>query len=242
MYHAVVDDRSKVNDFIVTPEIFERDMQYLTQHGFTTVFPSEILDFVEYGKPLPPNPVLVTFDDGHCGVLHYVLPILERMNLKANINIEGSFTEKSTDEDAHNPMYSYLTWIEIRQLHDSGHFEIGNHTYNMHSPNGYRHGSKKNTGESAEAYKTALDGDVGKLQTILTEAIGKTPVTFAYPYGFVSLESVPILDSMGLKLLLTCYEKSNYVTIGDTLPLTLHRCNRPGGMSTQAYMDIVMKR
>lgn len=242
MYHAVIDNPNRIGDFIITPQTFENDMEYLKNNGYTTVFPSEIIDFAEFGKPLPPNPVLITFDDGHYGLLRCILPILEERSLKANVNIEGAYTEQSTIEDDHNPAYSYLTWEEIRLLHDSGRFEIGNHTYDMHSLTGLRKGCRKNPGESLAAYERALADDVGKLQSILAGTTGVMPRTFAYPFGYVSDESIPVLRSIGLKLLMTCYEKPNYVSVKDELPLILHRYNRPGNMSTEKFMAKVLAR
>ena len=69
----------------------------------------------------PKKPVVLTFDDGHYNNYFYAYPIIEKYNFKANLNVIGCFSEYSTssgDIDNHN--YSYLTWSEIKTLHDSG--------------------------------------------------------------------------------------------------------------------------
>jgi peptidoglycan/xylan/chitin deacetylase (PgdA/CDA1 family) len=241
MYHGIVNDSSKAGEYIITPQMFEADMEYLLREGYTTVFASDVLNFIDNGAPLPEKPVLVTFDDVQCGVLHYAKPIMERMGLKAVINIEGAYTERSTKENDHSPVYSYLTWDEVRALGASGLFEIGNHTYDMHSSGGSRLGSKRRPGESLEAYAAALRSDIGKLQRLLTERCGVTPNVLAYPFGFMSEESKPILHDMGFRVLLTCYEKPNFISAASELPLVLHRFNRSGSISTQTYMSRLLK-
>lgn len=242
MYHSVIDNVGKVNDYVITPASFRADMTYLQQQGYTTVFVQDILDFIDTGVPLPDKPVLVTFDDGLYNVKEYILPIMEEMDLKAIINVEGAFTEQSTEEQEHNPNYSYLTWEEISALRDSGYFEIGNHTYDMHDVSGKRAGCKINPGESVEEYAAVLTADIGGLQNLLSDRCSVTPIAFAYPYGFISDESMPVLQNMGFRVLLTCYEQPNYLNIAPSSLVVLHRYNRSGTVSTEQFMGILLKQ
>ncbi|MCH5349465.1 MAG: polysaccharide deacetylase family protein [Oscillospiraceae bacterium] len=237
MYHRLIKDPAKAGDYAVSPDVFKEDMQYLTDNGYTSVLVRDLLDYTEAGAPLPEKPVVITFDDGYYNVMEYALPYMKENNIKAVMNIVGAYTERSTQEDEHNPAYSYLTWDEISELDQSGLFEIGNHTSDMHSMTG-RKGCKRLYNENAEEYREALIGDIGMLQDILREKSGVTPVTFAYPYGFISSESKAILEEIGFKALLTCYEKPNYISRSDTGEcLMLNRYNRPSGISTEEFMS-----
>lgn len=237
MYHRLLNDPDKAGDYAVSPDVFKSDMQYLTENGYTSVFVSDLIDYIETGAPLPEKPVVITFDDGYLNVMEYAYPYMKENNIKAVMNIVGIYTQQSTDEDEHNPAYSYLTWDEIAELDKSGLFEIGNHTYDMHSMSG-RRGCKRLSNENAEEYRKALIGDIGMLQDILHEKSGVTPITFAYPYGFISAESTAILHDIGLKALLTCYEKPNYISRSDSGEcLILNRYNRPSGISTEEFMN-----
>lgn len=242
MYHSLLKDPARAGDYVVSPDTFEADMTYLLDNGYTTVFVRDLVDYVENGADLPPNPVVVTFDDGYYNVMEYAYPFMRENNIKGVMNVVGAFSEKSTAEDEHNPAYSYLTWEEISELEQSGVFEIGSHTYDMHSI-GVRSGCKKKYGENTDTYRTALTEDIGGLQEILTEKSGVTPVTFAYPYGFISEESVEILQDIGFKALLTCYEKPNYIS-RDAPECLLHinRYNRPAGISTEEFMEKLLKK
>ncbi|MCM1330410.1 MAG: polysaccharide deacetylase family protein [Ruminococcus sp.] len=242
MYHSLLKDPVRAGEYVVSPEIFEADMKYLLDNGYTTVFVSELADYVENGADLPEKPVAVTFDDGYCNVMEYACPFMLENNVKATVNVVGAYTEQSTAEDDHNPAYSYLTWEEISALAQSGVFEIGSHTYDMHGT-GARNGCKKKYGENVSAYRAALTEDIGGLQEMLTEKSGVTPVTFAYPYGFISEESVPVLKEMGFRALLTCYEKPNYISRDNPECLfQLNRYNRPSGISTEEFMEKILNQ
>ena len=241
MYHSLLKDPDRAGDYIVSPAVFEEDMRYLTENGYETVFASELIDYVEKGVPLPEKPVLVTFDDGYLNVMTYAYPYMKDNSLKGVMNVVGTYTDLSTEQDEHNPAYSSLTWQEIAELANSGVFEIGNHTYNMHSMTA-RKGCKKLYSESYEEYRKSMFDDIAMLQGLLADKSGVTPVTFAYPFGFVSEDSVDILRDMGFKALLTCNEKPNYISRGDSeCLLSINRCNRPAGISTEDFMEKLLK-
>lgn len=242
MYHSLLKDPARAGDYVVSPDTFEADMTYLLNNGYTTVFVRDLVDYVENGADLPSKPVVVTFDDGYYNVMEYAYPFMRENNIKGVMNIVGLYSEQSTAEDEHNPAYSYLTWEEISELEQSGVFEIGNHTYDMHSI-GVRSGCKKKYGENTDTYRTALTEDIGGLQEMLAEKSGVTSVTFAYPYGFISEESVQILHEMGFKALLTCYEKPNYISRDDPeCLLHINRYNRPADISTEEFMEKLLKQ
>ncbi|MDE5577026.1 MAG: polysaccharide deacetylase family protein [Oscillospiraceae bacterium] len=241
MYHCLLKDPARAGDYIVSPDVFEEDMRYLTENGYETVFVSDLINYVEKGIPLPEKPVLVTFDDGYLNVMTYAYPYMKENGLKGVMNVVGTYTDFSAEQDEHNPAYSSLTWDEIAELANSGVFEIGNHTYNMHSMTS-RRGCKKLYNESAENYRKAMFDDIAMLQGLLSDKSGVTPVTFAYPFGFVSEDSVDILRDMGFKALLTCNEKPNYISRGDyECLLSINRYNRPAGISTEDFMEKLLK-
>jgi peptidoglycan/xylan/chitin deacetylase (PgdA/CDA1 family) len=242
MYHAVSVKPSKAGEYIITPKMFESDMEYLAAEGYTSVSAEDVLKFVRYGAPLPKRPVLITFDDGHSGVFHYLKPTIERMNLKVTLNIVGDYTDRETDAPDRSPEYSSMSWSELGELVSDPLFEVGSHTYSMHNLNGSRLGCKRRPGESSEAYRSALSEDAGKLQAAIRERLGVTPIVFAYPFGFISEESKPILSGLGLNVLLTCFERPNYISEGMEAPVVLNRYNRSGLVSTETYMKRLLRR
>ncbi len=234
MYHSVL--KSKKGDYIISPDDLKSDLLWLKNHGYESIFVSEIIDYCEGKGDLPEKSVVITFDDGHYNNFYYAKPIFEEMNFKATINIVGAYTEYSTSSgDIDNPNYSHLTWNEIKELQQNEHFEIGNHTYNMHSLKP-RYGIAKTQGENSELYRKHLCEDVGRLEKCFQDKCGFTTNIFAYPFGKYSNESYEILSSLGFKAFLTCNEGINHLIKGENAKLKeLKRYNRSGLFTTEAF-------
>ncbi len=240
MYHSVGYNNRVQTPYILTPEVFEEDMKWLSEHGYTAVFVSDLVHYVLHKTALPEKPIVITLDDGFLNSRTYVLPILERYGMRAVVSVVGSFCEDFSLHPDPDPSYAYLTWEDISYLSQTGRIEIGNHTYNMHSV-GERKGCMKLAGESVAAYSATLSNDLSKLQTVLSEKSGVTPTVFAYPYGAVSEESVFVLQSLGFSAALTCAEKINLLSPGNPDRLYhLGRFNRPSGESTGDFMNRVL--
>ena len=65
MYHGLTEEPSKVNDYFILAEDFEKDLKWLHDHGYTSVSFGQLADYAEKGSRLPEKPVLITFDDGY---------------------------------------------------------------------------------------------------------------------------------------------------------------------------------
>ena len=231
MYHSVTDDPAKAGKYTVTAAEFEADMQWLSDNGYTTVFLSQLSDYEETGAPLPEKPVVVTLDDGYENNLTLVLPILEKLDLRATVSVVGSFSLDTADTRCH------LDLADVKTLADSGRVEIGSHTYAMHENKaGGRRGCRRMSGESAADYKAALTADLTENQTLLTENCGVTPTVFTYPYGFVSPAARKVVKALGFKVSLTVFPGLNYLTGNPDELYGLRRFNRPSGVKTAAFM------
>ena len=236
MYHSIVGEESEEGEYRINAHTVERDLAYLKSRGYNAVFTEDITDYV-YGRgELPDKPVVITCDDGFYNNLFYLLPLLEKYDMRATISPVGIYTQISAAEDPHVPEYSYLTWEDICTLLASGRIELGNHTYDLHSL-GERRGCEKLEYESEEEYENLFCRDVGLMQTLCRENTGITPVVFAYPYGMISPESIPLLKKLGFCAALNCCEQPNYITHDESCLFSLNRYNRPSGISTEDFME-----
>ena len=235
MYHSVLRDPSRSGDYVVTPDLLEQDLAFLASHGYTTLFPSELAQAVLHGEALPEKPVILSFDDGYQNTLTYVLPLLERYDMKAVASVVGSYSEQYSLSPDPNPSYAYLSWEGICALADSGRFEIANHSYDMHRQFP-RRGAMRIPGEDPVAYCAALRKDAAATQSLLTRHCGILPTTYAYPYGHISPESVPVLRELGFTVLLTCESRINQIDGSPESLLSLGRFNRPAGVATDEMM------
>jgi len=73
----------------VTPDGFARQLRFLERH-FTPIALGDLLARLDGGE-LPPNPVLVTFDDGYRDNLDIAVPVLRRHGIRATFFIATSY-------------------------------------------------------------------------------------------------------------------------------------------------------
>lgn len=240
MYHSILKDPQRTGDYVISPEQLEKDLIYLQDHGYTTVFLTDLIAYVHEGTPLPDKPIVLTFDDGYYNNLVYLLPLLEKYQMKAVISIVGEYVQRFSDTKDPNPNYGHLNWDDIKTLQQSGLVEIQNHSYSMHEQKG-RKGAGRKRGESVEAYTKALKEDLEKLQKAVQEHTGIVPNTFVYPFGQVSKESFPVIKELGFQASLSCFEKINVLTRDPECLYSLCRFNRPGALSSEVFMERLEK-
>ena len=237
MYHSILKDPSRSNKYTVTPAVLEEDLKYIKDKGYTTVTIADLISYVYDNKPLPENPIVLTFDDGHYNNYGYLFPLLEKYDMKAVISIVGSYTDKFTETDEANLNYSYLRWKDIKELMDTGRIEFQNHTYNLHSNTGKRIGTKKIKGETDEHYKSILKDDILKLQQEFEGNTNYTPKCFTYPFGGISNSSLDIIKELGFKASLSCEQGINKLTKNPNSLYLLKRYNRPSYISTYNFFQ-----
>lgn len=233
MYHQVLKDESRAGKYIITPYELEEDLKYLSQNGYVSILPSELEQINDGKKKLPEKAVMITFDDGYETGLYYVLPLLEKYDMKAVINIVGRYTDEysSINEEGKHLSYAYLTWNEVKKLSDSGYVEIGNHTYDLHSNTGDRNGCAQKDGENTSDYRKTLYNDVSALSDKLEDVIGVRPRAFAYPFGSLTDGSSQVISGCGIRVFMTCREIPSKITGGQII--AVNRYNRESGRSVQ---------
>lgn len=88
-YHRIIDIDGADFDFFepnvsATPAMFEQQMAYVNQH-FSVVSLDQVLRFLWHQEPLPPRPLLITFDDGYLDNYQNARPILKKYGFPAVI-------------------------------------------------------------------------------------------------------------------------------------------------------------
>ena len=112
MYHSIDSEKNKGGIFI---DEFEEHIKWIKDKK---TFKMEELKGLDY--TLPPNSILITFDDGYKNNYTLAFPILKKYNIKATIFLNTKFIEK--DE-------TYLNWDEIREMYKSGLIDFQLHTH-----------------------------------------------------------------------------------------------------------------
>ena len=83
-YHSVTNPQTAAltDNISATPEEFDAQMDYL-RRTFTPVSLEDIREARAGGRKLPPDAVLVTFDDGYADNFEHAFPILRRHGIRA---------------------------------------------------------------------------------------------------------------------------------------------------------------
>jgi len=116
MYHSIAIDPA--DSLSVTPENFQKQMQYLQNAGYAVVSLDELVDAILTGKKFSRKEVVLTFDDGIENNYIKAFPVLSKYEMPAIIFLEtANIGSKDT----------YLTWDQVR-LMAKNNIAFGAHT------------------------------------------------------------------------------------------------------------------
>ncbi len=237
MYHNIMKSNTKSSKFIVTKNQLEEDLEFLKNNGYNTIVMNDLVEYVYNNKPLPEKPIILTFDDGYYNNYVYAYPMLKEYGFKGVLSVIGYYTDMYSENGEKNENYSHVTWEDIKEMSESGVMELQNHSYNLHSTDKGRNGSKKKKGESKEEYKKMLTGDLEKLQNGFSENLKFTPNTYTYPFGSVSEASYDIIKELGFKCTLSCESGINNVSKNPECLYMMKRCIRTPAISIEQILN-----
>ena len=239
MYHEV--KPFKLGKDVISPYEFESDLKYLTKKNYTAITMTQLIDYVYSSKSLPPNPIILSFDDGYLNNYVYVLPLLKKYKMQIVFSIIGKNTDDFTRIPDNSIDYSHVTWDQLNEMIGSGYVEVQNHTYNLHNAKKGRIGCTQMSGESLSHYEKIMMDDVGNFQEKIMSMTGKTPNTFAYPYGRSSKNTDTILKQLGFKATLSCDYGVNLITQDKNGLFGLKRICRSHGQNIEKVLTEAMK-
>jgi peptidoglycan/xylan/chitin deacetylase (PgdA/CDA1 family) len=121
LYHGI---HEQATEDLVGWNNFKSQMYALKQAGYQTVGLAEVEDFLLHNKPLPKKSFLLTFDDGRKDSYYPADPILEALDYTAAIFVITSMISEEND--------FYLTEAELKEMVNSGRWELGSHGDNIH--------------------------------------------------------------------------------------------------------------
>ncbi|MCW3817418.1 polysaccharide deacetylase family protein [Micromonospora sp. DR5-3] len=168
-YHSIGDvPRDNTLRWSVSPGDFDEQLALIQESGRTPMTVSGYAAVLRGLAPLPPRPVLITFDDGFPDLAETALPVLRRHRLTATAYVIAARvgTAPSPDRDPS------LDWDQLRELHAHG-VEIGSHSRSHRALDCLRH--------------TELHQEAAGSRRLLEDGMGTPVRSFAYPYGYHSL-------------------------------------------------------
>lgn len=185
-YHDVQPQVEADDPYTVTPKEFASHLEMLRASGYRAMSGAQLARWVR-GEPAPPRSVVLTFDDNTAGMWRWADPILADAGFNAVVFvITGSMDRRPY----------YLSWDELDRMVESGRWQIGSHTHDLHgrvpiSPEGPRQPALINRAwlpeaqriESLPELRTRIAADLDRGLAQLAEHGHDRPPLFAFPFS-----------------------------------------------------------
>jgi len=188
MYHMIKKHTTgKFKGLRVSPGMFEKQVRYLKENGWHFVTMREL---AEHREKLPEKTVAITFDDGYEDNYTEAFPILKKYNAKATLYLvvdrhqrEWSSRRKAKNDSGELMYEPKLTDEQVREMIESGVFELGSHT--LTHPNLL-------TLSPEEKYE-----EIVRSKELLEKKFGVACTSFCYPFGLYNEKDEAIVKEAG---------------------------------------------
>ncbi len=214
MYHYIRQPPSIRTDQLgfrlsVSPEDFQAQMGWLYANGYHPVNFNQVRAYFAGLAPLPPRPLVITFDDGYQDLYTTAFPILQARGFTAVAYIVSGFVNRS----------GYVSRGEVVQMDRYG-IEIASHTVNH--PN------------LARSSLGSVTYEVVQSKRWLEDVVGHAVLDFAYPSGKFDAQSVRAVAEAGYSTAVTTSATSTVHSMADRY--TWGRVRVGGGESLQDFI------
>jgi len=212
-YHQI--NNEDHNALTLSDTEFETQINYLYREGYTVITPDQLADYLQYRKALPPNPVLITLDDGYEDNYRVAYPILQKYHFTATIFLITDFVSHYD---------KYLTWNQINEMSAHG-LIFEDHTLS--------HISLPNASDEE------ISNQLIKSKEVLEWRLGKKVDYLAYPGGEYDQRVIQLAKDAGYRAAFTV----NFGR--DKVNSTLYTLNRipifGGGANTFLHFRLRLK-
>jgi|GEM_PF-1086220 len=144
----------------VSPELFKQEMEWLKSSDYQAVTFDDFVAYASSIAPLPPKPIIISFDDSTESQFKEAYPVLKNLGIKATFFVITDYLGVKKNS---------MTWDQVRELDRNG-MTIGSHTRTHPYVN------------RLKDMKKVWDEVVGSKQ-IIEKNLGHAITTFAYPWG-----------------------------------------------------------
>ncbi|HET7721423.1 MAG TPA: polysaccharide deacetylase family protein [Acidimicrobiales bacterium] len=180
-YHGIGSASDSEGGFVVSAKRFGEHLATLRAAGMNTVTAADVAAAFTGGPALPPNAVMLSFDDGRSDAMMFADPLLKQAGMKATMFvISGAASE---------PGVYYASWDKIEGYAKSGRWDIQSHTAASHREHDAAGAGSLPAltslakGETLDEYRLRVREDLREASDAIENHIGRRPVAFAYPFG-----------------------------------------------------------
>lgn len=161
----------------VTAASFDQQLTYLRDRGYSIIPLSRLRAFLDGRADLPPNPVVITIDDGYRSAYAVAYPVLERHRAPATLFVYSDFVGAG----------GALTWAQLSELQKSKLVDVQAHSKT--------HGDMtiKAPRETPKAYAARVRTELAAGGALARAGRDGPATALAYPYGAANKS---VLDQM----------------------------------------------
>ncbi len=157
LYHRIA--ISPINSpYYISPDKFEAELKLLRDWEYTTITLEMLVRAITENAPLPPRPILITFDDGNLDNYTTAFPIMKKYGFTGVLYISGRYLGTQ----------GYLSVDQIKEM-ARAHWEVGSH--GMAHPDLTAHGPQQ------------VDYEIVDSRAFLEKKLELPILSFAYPFG-----------------------------------------------------------
>lgn len=153
----------------MTPERFEAQLKWLKDNGYTVIPLKEAVAYLQGQRAsVPPKSVVITDDDGWQSAYTYMYPLVKKYNIPVTLFIyPGTISEGK----------HAMTWDELKELQQTGLFDIQGHTYEH--PN-FKQAKR---GMSEASYQKLVKVELFDSKNVLEKKLNTKISYLAWPFG-----------------------------------------------------------
>lgn len=180
-YHGIGSSSDSEGGFVVSPKRFGEHLATLQAAGMNTVTAADVAAAFTGGPALPPNAVMLSFDDGRADAMMFADPLLKEAGMQATMFVIA--------KAASEPGVYYASWDKIEAYAKSGRWDIESHTSGSHHEQKAAGAGSLPAltslakGETLDEYRIRVREDLREASADIENHVGRRPVAFAYPFG-----------------------------------------------------------
>lgn len=197
LYHDIT--LGEPGPMAVSREQFALQMAYLARNRYRVITLDQLLDFLQFKGSVPDRAVVITFDDGWASTYRIAYPILRRHGFKASLFVYSGLIGNSRKA---------LAWSQLRELAESGVFDIECHTQSHES-------LLRGDGEALRDYVARIERELEAPRRELARRVGAYCRFLAYPYGKTNHLVVALAREHGYRAAFTADRGENPFFVND---------------------------
>ena len=170
MYHSVTDvPTASTRALSVSPATFAAQLNYLRRQGFTGLTFGELCTRRRTGQPLPPRPIVLTFDDGYADFVDDALPLMLEQGYPATVFVTTGWLHDANSNAAGTSPDRMMSWAQLTELAAAG-VELGAHSHSH--------------AQLDQLSLPRLRAELTDSKHMLEDHLDQSIDSLAYPYGY----------------------------------------------------------